>query len=228
MTATVDRPASWALVERAQAGDTDAFGELYRQYNRMVFARALARTGHRQVAEDIAGETWVRAMRAIDQVTWQGRDIAAWLTTIARHLVIDYYNSGWHRLESPAGEFHGSAEKYDQTPEGDPEAAAIAEVTGEELLAALQQLTTDQRRCIELRFLQEYSIAETATAMGKSIGAIKVLQQRAVHSLANRYATQQPDAIRRWVTTHHVPCKPVGPVPRTVLAACHHAHGDAA
>jgi RNA polymerase sigma-70 factor (ECF subfamily) len=65
-----------------------------------------------------------------------------------------------------------------------PEDAVLAQLTNAELLAGVQQLSPDQRECLELRFLQDLTVAETAAAMGRKDGAVKALQHRAVRRLA--------------------------------------------
>ncbi|MBW3551391.1 MAG: hypothetical protein KY442_11480, partial [Proteobacteria bacterium] len=64
-----------ALVQRAQAGDTDAFGELYDRYVDMVYRYVYYRVGSAQVAEDLTSETFLRALRRLSSFTWQGRDV---------------------------------------------------------------------------------------------------------------------------------------------------------
>ncbi|MGW4874337.1 sigma factor, partial [Streptomyces chartreusis] len=75
------------LVERAQAGEADAFGRLYDQYSDTVYRYIYYRVGGKATAEDLTSETFLRALRRIGTFTWQGRDFGAWLVTIARNLV---------------------------------------------------------------------------------------------------------------------------------------------
>jgi len=178
-----DDPAAdvWALVERAQAGDAGAFGLIYDRYLDVVFRFIYFRVGSRPLAEDLTGDTFVRALKRIGSFTWQGRDIGAWLVTIARNLVADHFKSGRYRLEVTTGDAL-DADRPD-TPERQPEAAAVAYLTSVELLAAVKELSPAQRECIVLRFLHGFSVAETAQAMGKDEGAIKALTWRGVGSL---------------------------------------------
>src|SRR3954466_6076696 len=89
----------WALVRRAQAGDADAFGELYDHYVTLVHRYAYHRVGDRALAEDVTSETFVRALRRIDSLSFQGRDVGAWLVTIARNIILDHVKSSRYRLE---------------------------------------------------------------------------------------------------------------------------------
>ncbi len=175
--------AVWSLVERAQAGEAEAFGLIYDRYFDTVFRFVYFRVGNRQLAEDLTADTFLRALKRIGSFTWQGRDLGAWLVTIARNLVADHFKSGRYRLEVTTGDVL-DAEREDRGPEGSPESAVVDHITNVELLKAVKQLNPEQQECIVLRFLQGFSVAETAQAMGKNEGAIKALQYRAVRALA--------------------------------------------
>src|SRR3712207_1734591 len=127
-------------------------------------------------------DTFLRALKRISSFTWQGRDLGAWLVTIARNLVADHFKSGRYRLEVTTGDVL-DADRPDRGPEGSPEAAVIDHITNVDLLKAVKQLNPEQQECIVLRFLQGFSVAETAQSMGKNEGAIKALQYRAVRAL---------------------------------------------
>jgi RNA polymerase sigma-70 factor (ECF subfamily) len=173
----------WALVERAQAGEAEAFGLIYDRYVDTVFRFIYFRVGNRPLAEDLCSDTFLRALKRISSFTWQGRDLGAWLVTIARNLVADHFKSGRYRLEVTTGDVL-DADREDRGPEGSPEAAVVDHITNVALLTAVKQLNPEQQECIVLRFLQGFSVAETAQAMGKNEGAIKALQYRAVRALA--------------------------------------------
>jgi RNA polymerase sigma-70 factor (TIGR02952 family) len=169
----------WALVHRAQAGDADAFGQLYDHYVTMVHRYVYHRVGDRATAEDVTSETFVRALRRIDSLSFQGRDVGAWLVTIARNIVLDHVKSSRYRLEVTTADMRDA----DQVTDG-PEDAVVAHLTNRELLACVQQLGSEQQECIVLRFIHGLSVSETAQIMGKKDGAIKALQHRAVRRLA--------------------------------------------
>ena len=176
-----DAAVALALVQRAQEGDPEAFGELYDRYVDTVFRFISYRVGSRQLAEDLTSETFLRALRRIGSFTWQGRDVGAWFVTIARNLVADHYKSSRYRLEMTTDDVTESGARLD--PAGSPEGAVLDSMTNRVLLEAVRQLNPEQQECIALRFLQGLSVAETAKVMGKNDGAIKALQYRAVRSL---------------------------------------------
>jgi RNA polymerase sigma-70 factor (ECF subfamily) len=178
-----------ALVELAQRGDAEAFGQLYDMYVDTVYRYVYVRVGDQQLAEDVTSETFLRALRRLDSFSWQGRDIAAWFVTIARNLIADHRKSSRFRLEVTTDELVGLDDGRRQTPTGGtappaPETAAVMKARNSRLVEAIRTLKPEQQECIALRFFQEFSVAETALAMGRSQGAIKQLQLRAVRALA--------------------------------------------
>jgi RNA polymerase sigma-70 factor, ECF subfamily len=171
---------TWQLVQAAQAGDGEAFGKLYDQYVDLVYRFIYFRVNDRALAEDFTSETFLRALRRISSITYQGRDIGAWFVTIARNIIYDNSKSARNRLEISTGEFFESAEF-----EPSPEASVIDSLTSETLIAGIKQLNDEQRECVVLRFIHGLSVSETAAAMGKNDGAIKALQHRAVRKLGD-------------------------------------------
>ncbi len=167
------------LVERAQAGEAEAFGRLYDHYSDTVYRYIYYRVGGKATAEDLTSETFLRALRRIGTFTWQGRDFGAWLVTIARNLVADHFKSSRFRLEVTTGEMLDANEV-----ERSPEESVLESLSNEALLQAVRKLNPQQQECVTLRFLQGLSVAETARIMGKNEGAIKTLQYRAVRTLA--------------------------------------------
>jgi RNA polymerase sigma-70 factor (ECF subfamily) len=182
-----DEPGAWVLVKAAQEGDMVAFGDLFDRYYDVVFRYVLFRTGDRTLAEDITQETFVRALRRISSVSYQGRDIGAWFITIARNLIFDHVKSSRYRLEQTTSEI------IELSPAtGGPEQQVLDGATNDELLRCIHKLNPDQQECIQLRFLQGLSVAETAQIMGRNEGAVKALQHRAVRRLAQL----MPDDLR--------------------------------
>ena len=174
----------WNLVRAAQGGDTDAFGALYDRYVDVVYRYVLFRVGDRTLAEDVTSETFLRALRSIGSISYQGRDVGAWFVTIARNIVFDHVKSSLYRLEVTTAELADNREVTDG-----PEQEVLTDATNAELLRCVAQLGEDQRECITLRFIQGLSVAETAARMGRNEGAIKALQHRAVRRLAQLLPT---------------------------------------
>jgi RNA polymerase sigma-70 factor (TIGR02952 family) len=169
---------TWGLVRAAQSGDAEAFGRLYDRYVGLVYRYAYHRLGDRPQAEDVTSETFLRALRRIGTLQYQGRDIGAWFVTIARNLVLDHRKSGRARLEVATAELpeHDAGDR--------PEAAVLTRIANASLLDCVRQLNPEQQECVVLRFFNGMSVAETAEIMDKNEGAIKALQHRAIRRLA--------------------------------------------
>lgn len=177
-----------ALVDLARGGDTEAFGLLYDHYAPQVHRFLYYRTRSATLAEDLTSDTFFRALRSMQNFKWQGKDFGAWLMTIARNLATDHFKAGRTRLELTTEDMG----LHDDAREESPESQVMGALTNELLLTALSQLPVEQRDCLVMRFLQSLTIAETAQALGRTEGAVKQLQLRAVRNLAKR----MPEGIR--------------------------------
>jgi RNA polymerase sigma-70 factor (ECF subfamily) len=175
------------LVTLAQRGDSEAFALLYERYVDVVYRYVYYRVGSHHVAEDLTSETFVRALRRLDAFTWTGRDIAAWFITIARNIVLDHVKSSRYKLEVTTGDLLDGDERAPSTEDD-----VLARLRGERLVEAMRRLKPEQQECLSLRFLQGLSLAETAEAMGRSAGAVKQLQLRAVRSLQRELGGERP------------------------------------
>ncbi len=153
--------------------------DIVRDHGDRVYRLAYRLSGNPHDAEDITQETFVRALRRITSVSYQGRDIGAWFVTIARNLIFDHVKSSRYRLEQT------TAEIVELSPStSGPEQQVLDGATNNELLKCIGKLNPDQQECIKLRFLQGLSVAETAVIMDRNEGAVKALQHRAVRRLA--------------------------------------------
>ncbi|WP_198042219.1 sigma-70 family RNA polymerase sigma factor [Kitasatospora azatica] len=170
-------PSVVVLVARAQAGDREAFGRLYQQYTPVVRRYLSRKVADAAAVEDLTSETFLRALRRIDSFSWQGRDFGAWLVTIARNLLIDHLRSTQKGREVlfPAIENGPSLPGVEDL--------VVARLLLAKALDALVLLTPPQRECVALRACLGYSTAETAAIMGRSRGAVKTLNYRAVKAL---------------------------------------------
>ncbi len=175
---------SWQLVTRAQAGDMDAFADIYRNHQDTVYRFVRFRLGvDSDTAADLTQDTFCRALRSIGTLTWQGKDVVAWLLTIARNLTADYYKSARFRGMSNRTIDDLITDRSEPVADDDPaaEVAAAIEARTAQLLvgALLPELTEDQQRVIRLRFFDELPTPKVAEVMGKQVGAVKAAQYRA-------------------------------------------------
>jgi len=207
----VDR--SWELVAAAQRGDREAFGRLYGEYAGPVSRFLAGKVPDSGLAEDLTNETFLRALRRIDSVSDQGRDVGAWFTTIARNLVLDHLKSSRHRLERTAAEIPESAGR---SVVMGPEDAVIQKDTAARLWRQVDQLPPDQRECIRLRFGQDLSSAQTAAVMDRSELAVRALRHRALSRLREVLSASSPTAS---ATRHTAEADPLVRVRQAVTAA---------
>jgi RNA polymerase sigma-70 factor (ECF subfamily) len=169
---------AWTFVAAAQAGDRAAFGELYSRYVDIVMRFVLSRVGDYPLAEDLTGETFLRALRRLDSVSYQGRDVGAWFITIARNLVLDHVKSSRYKPDAT------TAEILDADTADGPEQSVIDADTARVLWSCVEQLTDEQREVIVLRYAHGLSVAETAAMVGRRDAAVKALAHRGIHKLA--------------------------------------------
>lgn len=167
------------LVTAAQNGDRDAFAELWRLYHDEVMAVIYRRTHNRHVAEDLTSETFLRAWRRLPGFTWQGKGFIGWVITIAINATNDHHRAAHQRCSFPHNDFQEPDADRRNNPENVAEHADLARA----LDTALGQLTDDQRQVIGLRFGAALTLAETADAMGRKLGAVKSVQWRALQAL---------------------------------------------
>ena len=175
----IPSPEADALVRDAIDGDTEAFALLFRVTLPSVYRYLYGRSGDAALAEDLAQDSYLRAMRAV-RTSFSGgsSEFLAWLIRIARNRFLDHVKSGRVRWEVVV----------EETPitlaTGDPETEALSTVESADLKRALSRLTADQQEILYLRFFQGLAITEVATATQRTEGAVKALQFRALRALA--------------------------------------------
>ena len=167
------------LMARARRFDQDALGQIHDKYYAPIFRYALYRTGDRETAEDIASEVFTRLLQGLRSGTGPKTTLAGWLFGVAARVVSDHFRQAYRR---PTVELTDVLTDYDDTPS----TLTLAALEREELRQALASLTEEQQHVIALRFGQEMPIQEVARVMGKTEGAIKQLQARAIAALARQ------------------------------------------
>jgi RNA polymerase sigma-70 factor (ECF subfamily) len=164
------------LIQRAKEGDPAAFAALYDQYQPAIFRYIAYRVDNVAAAEDLTSEVFVRLVQRIDRFTYRGRPLLAWLYTIARNLVTDYHRTAGQTVSL-------SLEERPATGVVDPEDIVEHKLTQRRLVAAIARLTEDQRQVILLKFSEGMDNETVAHTLGKSVGAVKALQHRALGAL---------------------------------------------
>jgi RNA polymerase sigma-70 factor (ECF subfamily) len=183
---------SWDLVRAAQAGDREAFGQLYARYQPQVQGLLRGKVRDRVLIEDLTSETFLRALRRIDSVSEQREDPGAWLSTIARNLVLDHARSARTRLDRTTDQIPEprGADRAEQDAEAQAEARADRAAAAATVARVLERLPADQRRAVRVRDLDEVSLAETAARMGRSETSVKGLRWRAMAAMREQLAAE--------------------------------------
>ncbi len=171
------RPES-ELVDRAIVGDADAFGALYMKHLDAIYRYVYLRVHNVPEAEDLAEQVFLKAWLAIGSYKQYGKDFIHWLYIIAHNAVVDY-----HRRPDSA---HLPLPEDLEARSG--EAAALDAIIQTEdvcaLSAALSQLSEEQQQVIVLRFVEGLSHTDVARIIGKSEGACRIIQHRALLALS--------------------------------------------
>jgi RNA polymerase sigma-70 factor (ECF subfamily) len=161
------------LIEAAQA-DPGRFAELYERHFDRVYAYVARRTRDRAVAEDVTSEVFHQALRNLPRFEWRGAPFAAWLFTIASNALADRAK-------------RASREVLVAEPKDRADELGQAEDEGQaRLFQIVRNLPEDQKKVVVLRFSEQKSIKEIAHELGRSEGAVKQLQFRALESLRAR------------------------------------------
>ena len=159
--------------------DPEAWARLYEEYFPRIYRYIALRVQNRTEAEDLAEQVFLKALESGPSFRWRGAPVSSWLFRIARNQVIDYWRTDKSKRTLPLNEFLVSDSI-------DPERAAERNSDIRRLIQAVGQLTQAQRDVIELRFAGGLSISEVANILGRSPGAVKVLQHSALATLRRR------------------------------------------
>jgi len=168
------------LVRRAQRREPEAFGQLYEEHFDRIYRYVMLRVRNQEDAEDITQQVFLKALEKIGSYRWRGMPFASWLFRIAHNLVVDYW-----KKKSREKVVAVAPEEIDEMAVSPNDPAALAELNFDmkQLASACDRLTDGQREIISLRFAGGLSVAESAKVMGKSEGAVKVLQHAALVKL---------------------------------------------
>jgi len=174
------------LIARARNFDREAIAQLYRTYAESIYKYVYARVTHVQTAEDITSEVFLRALEGLDAFEYRGVPFSAWLYRIARDRVVDHYRKHTRQQATVALD-------EDIVAAGEaPDRAVLRGLDEENLTAAVESLTEDQRLVIIMRFLERQPIAEVARRLGKTETSIKALQRRALNALSRVLGGESP------------------------------------
>jgi RNA polymerase sigma-70 factor (ECF subfamily) len=165
------------LVERGQRGDREALEDLYLIHFDRIYSYLHMSVGNRHDAEDLTTQTFLKMLESIGRFRFRSAPFSAWLFRIAHNLAMDHFRAArrWQPEEDvpePPGVEGASAEEE-----------ALHSIGRTSMLELIEGLSHEQRQVLTLKFVFNFGNAEVATILGKTEGAVKSLQHRALVSL---------------------------------------------
>jgi RNA polymerase sigma-70 factor (ECF subfamily) len=180
-------PEMRGLVERAQAGDRGALEELYLLHFDRIYSYLHVSVGNKHDAEDLTTQTFLKMLESIGKFRWQSAPFSAWLFRIAHNLAMDHFRASrrWQPEE--------------EVPEPPPDESTSAEMGALEsigqksMMELIEDLSPEQQQVLTLKFVFNFANGEVATILGKTEGAIKSLQHRALASLQKQLEKRESE-----------------------------------
>jgi RNA polymerase sigma-70 factor, ECF subfamily len=174
------------LVDKASAGNFEAFGKLYGSYLDQIYRYVFYQVKDKMTAEDITEEVFVKAWKAIGSCKGKGKTFSAWLYRIAHNHMINTLRSMQKCVSIEQGnmaEFHDSGLEIEKRLEH------------QELLELVACLPENQRQVIILKFITGQNNHDIARIMDKREGAIRILQMRALTALRQRLGSEGSEQV---------------------------------
>ena len=177
----------FSLLSRARALDEAALAEIHDTYYGPIFRYVIYRVSDRKAAEDLTSEVFVRLLSALRDKSAPQKTLRGWLYGVASHVVNDYHRKRY-RVD------HVELQESIPSNMAGPAERVATNLRWQQVKAALPLLTEAQREVLALRFGQELPIREAARLMGKSEGAVKQLQARALAALSRHLRNKEDEA----------------------------------
>lgn len=173
-------PNERQLVLQAQAGNSEAFGQLYDAYMERIYRFVYFRVEDQQTAEDITSQVFLKAWSNLDRFSFSRTPYLAWLYTIAHNAVIDHYRT--RKVTTALDDVQLAQQDHAEAVENDIDLSSEMKSIKE----ALAMLTDEQQKVLTLKFIEGMSNHEIARHLGKREGAIRALQMRGLQALAKQ------------------------------------------
>jgi RNA polymerase sigma-70 factor, ECF subfamily len=172
------------LVDRAKQGDRAALEELYLIHFDRIYSYLHMSVGNRHDAEDLTNQTFVKMLESIERFEWRQVPLSAWLFRIAHNLAMDHFRAGrrWQPEEEPPEPQEEQQSAHDE---------ALQSIGRQSMLEMIEGLSADQQQVLMLKFVFNFPNGDVAAILGKTEGAIKSLQHRALASLQRELAKSQ-------------------------------------
>ena len=174
------------LMARAIEGDPEAFGDLYERHLDSIYRFVYFRLGDERDSEHLTETVFLKVWEALPGFQIGRSSVRGWLFKIAQNSLIDHY-----RTRKQEQSLSTLSELSDTRP--DVEQQVVAKVEGERIASATSQLRPEHQQVLMLRFINDLSHAEVAEVLGRSEGAVRVLQHRALKALGELLEEAQQD-----------------------------------
>src|SRR5258705_1453222 len=175
------------LVEQAQRGKREALEELYLLHFDRIYSYLHMNVGNRHDAEDLTTQVFVKMLESIGKFRWRSAPFSAWLFRIAHNLAMDHFraNKRWQPEED--------VPEPEPDEETSAEAGAFESIGRRSMLDLIEDLSPEQQQVLTLKFVFNFANAEAAVILGKTEGAIKSLQHRALVSLQKQLEKREAE-----------------------------------
>ncbi|RMG99219.1 MAG: sigma-70 family RNA polymerase sigma factor [Chloroflexi bacterium] len=167
------------LLRRARALEQDALAQIHDTYYAAIYRYIALRINDRETAEDLTSEVFIRLLNALQDKTAPERTLRGWLFSVASRVVKDYYRKLYRSKET---ELSDTIPGHELGPDKELEKKSMQTA----LRNAITELTEEQQNVLALRYGFEMPIREVARLIGKSEGAVKMLQARAIAALSKK------------------------------------------
>jgi RNA polymerase sigma-70 factor (ECF subfamily) len=178
------------LIKDAIRGISSAFGTLYDHYQPMIYRFILVKVASREEAEDITHQVFLSAWQNVRTYKHRGHPFSSWLYQIARNQVIDHYRS-----KKSDASLDAIDPEYFIAP-ASMSSDLMMKLDVEKVRRAVGDLKQDYQDVVIMRFIEDISLKETAAIMGKTEGAIKLIQHRAIKELQRLLGTNAYESFR--------------------------------
>lgn len=169
-------PDEQLLLNRVRTLEPEALTQVHNTYYVPIFRYIFIQVGDMDTAEDLTSEVFIRLLKALRDHTAPQNTLRGWLFSVASIVVKDHFRKKYRAPQTAVDEWLPSTE-------AGPDQVVETKLMNQKLQAAVTKLTEDQRQVIALRFGYEMPIDDVAQTLGKSAGAVKMLQSRAISAL---------------------------------------------
>lgn len=176
-------------LQASKIGTRSWLAEIFDHYHQPIYRYIFRQVGDMETSRELTNEVFQRLIKAVQGEPISDQHVAPWLYRTSHNLVIDHYRRQKHRQ-------HLHIEETQIESDMDTEQEAELQLRMDVVRKLMQELTSDQKQVILLKFLEGLSNQEVAEVMDKSVGAVKSLQHRALTILRHRLSDLEMEGIR--------------------------------